>query len=132
MNKMKALKTLMIALGISYLCIPTLYMLFAPDYFKWAPFSQPYQSLIIAIYASLGICLLVAARNPLSHLIIVDFTILSSVFSGAVMTYNALFAAGEGIHLFIDVPLSYLIALAFILLYPRRTEAINEEVSRSD
>jgi hypothetical protein len=120
MTRLKALKISMVVFGTFYLLAPTLYLLFTPDAFRWSPFSQPYEHLIIGIYAALGICLLMAVKNPLSNIIIIDFTILSSIFAGGSMTYNALYKPGENIHLFIDVPLFYLIAIIFILLYPRK------------
>jgi len=45
--------------------------------------------MVIAIYWALGICLLIAARDPVRHAILIDFTILSSLLHGAVMTYHA-------------------------------------------
>jgi len=110
----------MIVFGLLFLLGPTLYILLMPDAYRWAPYSQPYEHLTIALYASLGICLLIASKDPPSHIIIVDFTILSSILAGAAMTYNALFGDGEMIHLFLDIPLLYLIALVLILLYPRK------------
>jgi hypothetical protein len=113
----------MVVLGLLFLLGPALCILFMPDAYRWAPFSQPYEHLTIALYASLGICLLIASKDPPSHIIMVDFTILSSILAGGVLTYNALFGDGETIHLFFDIPLLYLIALVLILLYPRKLKA---------
>lgn len=123
MTRLRALKISMVFFGLFYLIAPTAYFLFAPDAFRWAPFSQPYENLIVAIYIALGICLIMASRNPLPQIAIIDFTILSSIFAGVSMTYNSLIKAGERIHLFIEAPLFYVIAVIFILLYPRRAKS---------
>lgn len=123
MTRSKALKISMIFFGILYLLGPALFLVFAPDGYRWSPFSQPYEHLTVGIFAALGICLVMSARNPLSNTIIIDFAILSSVFAGASMTYNAIFMPGENIHLYVDVPLFYSIAIVFIVLYPRSLKA---------
>lgn len=122
MTKIKTLRIIMIVFGLLFLLGPALFILLMPDAYRWAPFSQPYEHLTIALYASLGICLLIASKDPPSHVIIVDFTILSSILAGVALTYNAFFGDGETIHLFLDIPLLYLIALVLILFYPRRLE----------
>lgn len=122
----KALRICMIIFGLFYLLAPALYVNFTPDAYKWAPYSQPYEYLLVAVFAALGICLLLASKKPLSNIIIIDFTILNSIFAGAFLTYNAFVQPGEMIHLFLDIPLFYLIALIFIVLYPRNLKSIRE------
>lgn len=123
MTRLKALQISMIVFGAFYLIAPVIYVGLAPDALKWAPFSPPYENLLVAFYAALGVCLLMAAKRPLSNMIIIDFTILSSIFTAASLTYNALTRPGEAIHLFADIPIIYLIAIIFILLYPRKLKA---------
>lgn len=131
MREFRALRTIMIACGLLFLLGPVLYLLFMPDAFKWAPFSRPYEHLIVAIYGALGICLLMGSKDPLSNSIIIDFTILSSIFAGIALTYNALARTGEIIHLFIDIPLFYLTAIVLILLYPRKLSPKTELQAQS-
>lgn len=125
-SRMKVLKIFMIICGLFYLLVPALYVNFAPDAYKWAPFSRPYEYMLVAVFAALGICLLMASTKPLTNIIIIDFTILSSIFSGAFLTYSAFTQPGETIHLFLDIPLFYLIALILIILYPRNLKSIKE------
>jgi hypothetical protein len=85
------LRIVMVATGaFLVLLLPFMFDLW-PSGFRWAhPSMHPaYERMIIAIYFSLGICLLVAARDPRRHAILIDFTILSSLLHGAVMTYDA-------------------------------------------
>ena len=59
--------------------------------------------------------MLVAARDPRRHAILIDFTILSSLLHGAVMTYDAFAQEHEMLHLVGDVPI--LFALAGVLTW---------------
>ncbi len=123
MTRLKALKISMVSLGVFYLLGPALFFMLAPDGLRWSPFSQPYEHLVVGIFAALGICLLMSAGNPVANTIIIDFSILSSVFVGASMTYDAILTPAENIHLFVDVPFFYFIAIVLIFLYPRGIKA---------
>jgi hypothetical protein len=82
-----------------------------------------YLQMILGVYATLGVFLLIAARNPLAHLSLIWFTVWSSVAHGLVMALQA-FANPEYIaHLWGDVPALFLIAAALALLTPRRATA---------
>jgi hydrogenase/urease accessory protein HupE len=93
-----------------------------PAGFRWAhpAVHPPYERMIVAIYVALGILLARAAMDPERHAILIDFTILSSLFRGAVMTYDAIAQEGELAHLVGDVPLLYLLAGVLLWLHPRR------------
>lgn len=119
---MKRLSTFMIVLGAGLvLLIPFAFDIW-PAGFRWGhPHGHaPYERMIIAIYVSLGACLIAGARDPLGNAIIIDFTILSSVFHGAVMTYDAIVQEGELTHLVGDVPLLFVVAAILLIYHPRR------------
>ena len=78
--------------------------------------------MIIAIYGALGICLLVAARDPVRHAILIDFTILSSFLHAAVMTYDSFAQDHEMTHMVGDVPILFVLAGVLMWLHPRRIE----------
>jgi hypothetical protein len=92
-----------------------------PGGFRWAhPAEHPaYERMIIAIYFALGVCLIPAALDPARHVLLIDFTILSSLLHGAVMTYDAFAQPHEMTHLVGDVPLLFLLAAVLIWLHPR-------------
>ena len=92
-----------------------------PGGFRWAhPAQHPaYERMIIAIHFALGICLVPAALNPERHVILIDFTILSSLLHGMVMTYDAFAQEHEMTHLVGDVPVLFLLAATLIWLHPR-------------
>jgi hypothetical protein len=76
--------------------------------------------MIIAIYVALGVCLVRAAFDPQRHVLLIDFTILSSILHGGVMTYDAFVQEHELTHLVGDVPALFILAGVLIWLHPRR------------
>lgn len=120
-TRLKWLRIAMVVTGLSTAAlIPFAFDLW-PAGFRWShPAPHPaYERMIVAIYVSLGICLARGARNPIKNVIILDFTILSSVLHGAVMTYDSFAQEHEMMHLLGDVPLLFGVAALFIWLYPR-------------
>ncbi len=93
-----------------------------PAGFRWThPSPNPAdERMIVAIYIALGICLIPAAFDPERHSLLIDFTILSSLLHGAVMTYDAVAQEHEMTHLIGDVPLLFMLAAVLIWLHPRR------------
>lgn len=94
-----------------------------PAGFRWAhPSMHPaYERMIVAIYFSLGVCLVPTAMNPERHVILIDFTILSSILHGAVMTYDSFAQEHEMTHMVGDVPLLFVLAGILLWLHPRRS-----------
>jgi hypothetical protein len=93
-----------------------------PAGFRWThPSEHPaYERMIIAIYFALGLCLVPTALAPERHVMLIDFTILSSVLHGAVMTYDSFAQEHEMTHLVGDVPALFLLAAMLTWLHPRR------------
>jgi hypothetical protein len=95
-------------------------MLVWPAGWTWQPVQHEYEQMVAGIYATLGVFLLVAARDPEAHASIIWFTVWSSVVHGAIMAVQAVRDTSEHGHLVGDVPALFLIALALGLLAPRR------------
>jgi len=72
------------------------------------------------LLASRGHDVTLAARDPERHAILLDFTILSSILHGAVMTYDSFAQEHEMLHLVGDVPILFALAGVLIWLHPRR------------
>lgn len=98
-----------------------------PAGFRWVHpgMNTPYEHMIMAIYLALGISLIQASRDPLRHAIIVDFTIVSSIFHATVMLYDAFVTEGEMTHLVGDVPMMYILAAVAYYFHPRRWARIH-------
>jgi hypothetical protein len=59
--------------------------------------------MILSIYVTLGIFLLLAARDPARHLSLIWFTVWSSLAHGTVMAIHSLTDPGQEGHLWGDV-----------------------------
>lgn len=98
-----------------------------PAGFAWHHGGQsPYLQMIIGIYATLGIFLIVAARNPLEHRSLIWFAVWSSVVHAAIMAVQAVMLPGQMTHLYGDVLILLVVAIVLGALMPaRKTAAIH-------
>jgi hypothetical protein len=121
MSSAERIKYLRVALVVSGLASFTVYplMLLWPSGWAWHSGHSDYPMMIVGIYATLGIFLLRAARDPLDHLSLIWFTVWSSVVHGAIMAVQAVTQPGQGGHLLGDVPALLLVAAALAYLAPR-------------
>jgi hypothetical protein len=120
--KRRALRIVLLATAVFLIAVlPFMFDLW-PAGFRWAhPAEHPaYERMLIAVYFALGLCLIPAALDPERHELLIDFTILSSLLHGAVMTYDAFAQEHEMTHLVGDVPLLFALAAVLIWLHPRR------------
>ena len=90
-----------------------------PSGWAWES-GPPYQShlfmMIVGIYATLGVFLLNAARNPAANLSPIWFTVVSSVVHAAIMAVQS-FGSGHHMgHLAGDVPALLLVAVVLSVL----------------
>ena len=92
-----------------------------PDGWAWEPRQTEYEQMIAGIYATLGVFLFLAAKNPLAHRSLIQFTIWSSIVHATIMAAQATHDHSERANLIGDVPA--LFALAFVLwwLLPKQT-----------
>jgi hypothetical protein len=90
-----------------------------PSRWRWSPNQPQYEQMILGVYATLGVFLLIASRNPLRHLSLIWFTVFSSLVHAGIMTVQALKMPSEHGHLFGDVPALFVVAVLLALLTPR-------------
>ena len=117
--------TLYVVGGLMLLVYPL--MRLWPGGWTSQPGQHEYEQMIAGIYATLGIFLLLAARNPEAHTSLIWFTIWSSVIHGAIMTIQAALDSSEHGHLLGDVPALFLTALVLSLLAPRQRRQLNSD-----
>lgn len=96
-----------------------------PEAFGWSPPHPAFERMITAIYASLGLFLLFAARRPHQYLPIIDFTIVSSMAHGGVMAVDAWREPANRLHLFTDIAALFALAIVLWLLRPGAAEQIS-------
>ena len=92
---------------------------FWPSGWAWSSGRSEYLEMIIAIYATLGVFLLIAARKPNQHLSLVSFFIWSSIVHGAVMGVQAMQNPMHVHHLYGDVPALFIVAAVLAFLSPQ-------------
>src|SRR5215467_9520606 len=82
-----------------------------------------YLQMILGVYATLGVFLLNASRNPLANLSLIWFTVWSSVVHSGVMAIQALTNPDQIGHLWGDVPALLVVAVVLAFLTPRGVAA---------
>ena len=104
--------------GVIFCLIYPLAMIW-PSGWAWhegVPASNNYYMMIVGIYATLGVMLVLAARDPLQNTSLIRFTVWSSLVHAAIMTLQALGNPMHRGHLLGDVPALLLVALVLGLL----------------
>ena len=103
-------KSLQIAVAVTGVACISLYPLAVvwPSGWVWES-GAPYQShlfmMIVGVYATLGIFLLNAARDPQANLSLIWFTAISSLVHSAIMAVQAITSGGHHMgHLVGDIP----------------------------
>ena len=94
-----------------------------PSGWSWHPGQSDYLQMILGIYATLGVFLLVASRNPLAHLSLIWFTVWSSIVHGGIMAVQSLANPEHRGHLWGDVLALFVVAAVLTLLTPRGAAA---------
>jgi hypothetical protein len=79
--------------------------------------------MIVGVYATLGVFLIIASRNPLAHSSLIWFTVWSSVVHAAIMAVQSFSAPENRGHLVGDVPALLIVAVLLAVLMPRRQNA---------
>jgi hypothetical protein len=90
-----------------------------PSGWTWGQGHSHYLMMIIGVYATLGIFLMLAAKNPTAHTSLIWFTVWSSVVHAVIMTVQSFADGKERGHLLGDVPALLLVAIVLAALTPR-------------
>lgn len=112
------LRVVLVLTGLACLALYPL-MLFWPSGWAWHGGHSDYATMLVGIYAVLGVFLLMAARDPSANLSLIWFTVWSSVVHGGIMTVQAVTRPGQMGHLAGDVPALFMVAAALAILTPR-------------
>lgn len=84
-QKLAALRIVLIVVGLIAVFAIWPLMLLWPSGWAWHSGHSDYPLMIVGIYATLGVFLLMASREPMKHLSLIGFTVWSSVVHGAIM-----------------------------------------------
>jgi hypothetical protein len=100
------LKAALVIFGLAFLSIYPLSIVW-PSGWAWhagAPYVSDYFMMIVAVYATLGVFLILAARDPDANRSLIWFTIVSSLVHAAVMAVQSFGMPQHMGHLMGDVP----------------------------
>jgi uncharacterized membrane protein YoaK (UPF0700 family) len=77
--------------------------------------------MILGIYATLGVFLMIASRDPMAHKSLIWFTVWSSFVHGAIMAVQSIADVRHIRHLWGDVLALIVVGAVLAALMPRRT-----------
>jgi hypothetical protein len=116
MNRERALKIVMVLVGLLFSA-----GIYPLTMFLWQRNrSEGGEAMMLSLYVTLGIFLLIAARNPSANRSLIAFTAWSSFAHGAVMAVMAVYIATERGELLVAVGALVVIGIALIVLTPAR------------
>ena len=90
-----------------------------PSGWSWNTGQSEYLQMILGIYATLGVFLVIASRNPSAHRSLIWFTVWSSIVHGGIMAVQSLANTQYMGHLWGDVLALFVVAIVLALLAPR-------------
>jgi hypothetical protein len=82
-----------------------------------------YLEMILGIYATLGVFLMIASRDPMAHRSLIWFTVWSSIVHGGIMGLQSISNPHHIGHLWGDVLSLIVVAAVLAVLTPRQTPA---------
>ena len=125
MNAQSLLKIALVVFGIAFLLIYPLSIVW-PSGWAWhegAPYTNDYFMMIVGVYATLGVFMIMASRDPEANGSLIRFVIWSSIVHAGVMAWEAMRNPMMKGHLYGDVPALILIAVVLGYLSMNRGAA---------
>lgn len=121
-SEYKMLRVALVIFGLMFIFALYPLTLLWPSGWAWHLVGQNvYLQMILGVYATLGVFLILAAKNPLQHLSLIWFTVWSSVVHGSIMAIQSFYYPEHLAHLYGDVPALFIIAIVLAYLTPRRS-----------
>jgi len=118
-ERTKYLRIALIVVGLIFIVGIYPLTIIWPSGWSWHTGQSDYLQMILGIYATLGVFLLVASRNPLAHLSLIWFTVWSSIVHGGIMAVQSLANSENMGHLWGDVLALLVVAAVLAVLTPR-------------
>jgi hypothetical protein len=118
-ERTKYLRIALIVVGLIFIVGIYPLTIIWPSGWSWNTGQSDYLQMILGIYATLGVFLLLASRNPLAHLSLIWFTVWSSIVHGGIMAVQSLANSENKGHLWGDVLALLVVAAVLAVLTPR-------------
>lgn len=120
MSAHRLLQIALAAFGVVFCLVWPLSIVW-PSGWSWhagPPMASHYFMMIVGVYATLGLFLIAAARDPLANASLIWFTAISSAVHAAIMAVEAVGDPMQHGHLVGDIPALLLVTLVFAVLLP--------------
>ena len=118
-TKLKYLSYALYVFGVIFIVGIWAMMRIWPAGWAWEPRQAEYEQMLLGVYATLGVFLILAAKNPMQHRSLIWFTIWSSLVHAAIMMVQAMRDVAEKDNLIGDVPALFLVAFVLWFLMPK-------------
>ena len=120
-EKLNYLKIALYVFGVTFVVgVPAMMMWIWPSGWGWTPAQPEYEQMMMGVYATLGVFLFRAAKDPLANTSLIWFTVWSSIVHGGIMFVQALVDETDRVNLLGDVPALFLVAIVLWFLMPRK------------
>ena len=110
------LRVVLVIFGLASICLFALMRVW-PAGWRWQPYDTSYEHMLIAVYATLGVFLLLAVPRPERSRSLILFTAWSSLVHAGIMAVDAIRHAEQG-HLVGDIPILALGGVLLLVLAP--------------
>ena len=120
-DRIKYLRIALVAVGLVFVLGIYPLTIVWPSGCSWNAGQSMYFQMILGIYATLGVFLIMAAKDPLNNRSLIAFTVWSSVVHGGIMAAQSFAYPEHRGHLMGDVPALLVVAAVLAWLTPRAT-----------
>jgi len=113
MSRTRLLQIALFAFGTVFCLVYPLAVVW-PSGWAWhegPPAGSSYFMMIVGVYATLGVFLIIASRDPASHRSLIHFTIWSSIVHALIMAVQSYGPGNHMGHMVGDVPALLLVAI---------------------
>jgi hypothetical protein len=123
MNRERALRVVLVIVGLLFLATvyPLLFLLR----------DEPTLQMMLSLYATLGVFLLLASRNPSAHRSLIAFAAWSSFAHAGTMAVQAFFTVSGRAHLLYGVLMFVIIGLSLIVVSPPKLAKVSVNAAAS-
>jgi hypothetical protein len=121
-DRIKYLRIALLVVGIIFILGLWPLTIFWPSGWSWHAEEgrSEYLEMILGIYATLGVFLIIASRDPMAHRSLIWFTVWSSIVHSAIMAVQSIANPQHIGHLWGDVLALIIVAAALAALTPRQ------------
>jgi hypothetical protein len=127
LDRIKYLRIALIVVGLIFIFGLWTLTVIWPSGWSWHTAGRSeYLEMILGIYATLGVFLILASRNPMMHLSLIWFTVWSSLVHAIIMAVESVVNTQHIGHLWGDVAALLIVAAVLAALIPRQHQCLTE------